>query len=113
MAATITGQQKIAALKVSRPDVAIEVTRTRDPHGVWDGDDPIGDEFVCFDHTVTAYTIRNGVQLEGVATMGGSWYDLDDRSDDNRACIAEISGYLSQMIDDALDELDAQLKGGR
>lgn len=110
---TTPGRDKIEQLKISRPDIVIEVTRIADHDTRWDGDDPIGDEFDCFDHEVTAYTIRNGVRIEGTATLGGSWYDLDDHDAHNQACIAEISGYLPQMIDEAIDELDAQLKGGR
>lgn len=104
------GRQMIENLKRSRPDVVITVTREEDPYGVWDGDEPLPDgHYVCYDHDVTAAVIRDGCLIEGTASMGGSWYDVTDMDEDNQACLREISGYLPQMIDEALDALDAQL----
>jgi hypothetical protein len=105
----MTGRERIAQLKVERPDVVIEVVRTPDPYSVWDGDEPIGDEFVCYDHDVIAYTIRDGERVEGRNSLGGSWYDPFDKTPENLDCLAEISGYLLQMVDEALEELDGQL----
>lgn len=105
------GRHMIEILKVSRPDVAVTVIRTENPHCLWDGDEPIDQNvFTCYDHEVRATTICNGELVSASDYLGGSWYDVDDMNADNQACIAEISGYLPQMIDDALDALDALLR---
>lgn len=109
----MTGRERIEALKLSRPDVAIEVIRSYDREAVWDGDEPISDVYECFDHEVKAITIRKGVLIEASAYLGGSWYDLADKSADNLENLAEISGYLPQMIDEALDDLDTLIKDGQ
>ena len=102
----MTGRELIAALAVSRPNVAITVERTHYPDGVWDGDDPLDfDRFICYGHEVTAMTIRNGQIVTGSAYMGGSWYEPGDTSD----CAPEISGYLHQMVEEAIEELDKAL----
>lgn len=104
------GRQMIEALKKTRPDVVITVTREEDPYGVWDGDEPLPDGYyACYDHTVTATCIMDGQLIEGTAVMGGSWYDVLDMDADNQSCLREISGYLPQMIDEALEELDSLL----
>lgn len=105
-----TGHQMIAQLKIDRPDVVISIDRTVDRNGVWDGDEPIGDEFICYDHAVYARTIRNGVMIEGVDYLGGSWYDPNDKTPLNIDCLAEISGYLPQMIDEAIENMDRALR---
>lgn len=103
------GRQMIETLKQSRPDVAILVTREPDPNPVWDGDGPhpADDGYVCYDWTVTACTIRAGVLIEGHDYLGGSWYAPDDHTS---PAALEVSGYLPQMIDEALAELDKQLQ---
>jgi hypothetical protein len=61
--------------------------------------------FSCYVYDVIATTIHNGVLVEGRSSLGGSWY----REDDTSECAQEIGGYLPQMIDEALEEMDAQL----
>ncbi len=98
-----SGRQMIEQLKLSRPDVAITITRFEDPIP-WDGDgpDPSEEGFTCYTFDVTASTILNGEMIEGSASLGSCWYRADDDSDTAR----EIGGYLPQMIDEALEELD-------
>jgi hypothetical protein len=104
---TTPGRDKIAALKKERPDVAIRVTRTIDPDPHWSGDGPSPEEdgCVCYEHMVTATAIRKGVEYRGTAYLSGSWYGAEDNSD----TLAEVSGYLPQMVDEALEELDGKL----
>lgn len=106
---TTPGRDKIAALKKTRPDVVITVEREFDTDPVWHGDpkdDPSADlDFVCYEHTVTAMAVHNGTVVKGHAYLGGSWYATDDKSD----TLLEVSGYLPQMVDEALEELDKKL----
>lgn len=98
------GQAKIEALKTARPDISITVHRRQDPSFEWDGNgpDPADDGFIAYDVWVTAMTIRNGVRIEGNAYLGGSYYRPDEP-------IGEINGYLPQMVDEAVADLDAKL----
>lgn len=96
--------EKIRKLAVERPDVAFRVERDLDETFVWDGDgpDPVEDGYYPYDVTVTAFTIRNGEVIEGTSTLGGSYYGYDEE-------IGEVHGYLPQMVDEALAELDKEL----
>lgn len=100
-----TGKQKINALKLTRPDVCIKVSRTIDRNFRWDGDgrDPVERGMDAYDIDVTAMTIRNGKIVEGHASLGGTYMYPQDK-------IGEISGYLPQMVDEAVEELDANLR---
>ena len=98
-------QECIEALRASRPDVAITVTREEDPYFVWDGDgpDPIENGFEPCNVTVTASTIHHGELIQGKSTLGGSYFEPDE------PC-ADIHGYLPQMVEEAVEELDAELQ---
>src|ERR1700721_1573741 len=102
--AIVEGQKKIDALKLSRPDVVITVSRERDDNFSWDGDgpDPVNDGYYPYDVDVTARTIRNGEMIEGTASLGGSYYQDEEP-------IGEIHGYLPQKVDEAIEELDKEL----
>lgn len=95
------GQDLIQALKLSRPDIAISVTRSRDESFRWDGDgpDPEDEGYVAYDIDVTAITIRSGEILEGRDSLGGSYWSPDDP-------IGEVGGYLQDMVETAVEELD-------
>lgn len=104
----MNGRAKIELLKQTRPELAITVSHEIDPNAVYDGDVTDSIEFcVCYDWTVTATTIHKGELIEASAYLGGSWYLVDDRGESYQ----EVSGYLSQMIDEAIEELDKALKG--
>lgn len=107
MTTTMTGKEKIAALKISRPDVAIMVLREQDHYTGWVGDGPHPSEagYVCYEYQVRARTIRNGEIVSGEAYLGGSWWDPDDTSE----TAEEIGGYLPQLVERALAELDDEL----
>jgi len=96
-----SGREMIAELKITRPDVVIEVTRERDEYFRWDGDGPDPEEegFEAYDVDVTARCIRNGEMVEGRDSLGGSYYKPDE-------ALGEVHGYLPQMIDEALEELN-------
>lgn len=96
-----TLQPCIAALSLTRPDVAIEVTRSADVNFIWDGDgtDPVEEGFYAYDVAVTAFAIRNGKMLTGSAYLGGCYLKPDEP-------IAEVHGYLPQMVEEATNDLD-------
>ncbi len=97
-------QECIDKLRASRPDVAIMVRRERDESFVWDGDgpDPEDEDFYAYDVDVLACSIRNGTLYEGTASLGGSYFKEDEP-------IGEIHGYLPQMVEEAVKELDEVL----
>ena len=97
-------QPCIEALRLARADVAITVSRTVDECFVWDGDgpDPIDEGFQAYDVDVVASTIRDGKLIEGRASLGGSYYQDDEP-------LGEIHGYLPQMVEEAIEELDLEV----
>ena len=97
-------QDCIEALRLTRPDVAITVTRELDPNFEWDGDgpDPTEDGFDAYDVDVVACTIRNGELIEGRSSLGGSYFLPDEP-------LADVHGYLPQMVDEAVEEMDKAL----
>ncbi len=104
MKKTETPQACIELLRALRPDVVITVTREIDSRFSWDGDgpDPRDEGFSPYDVTVTASAIRNGVLYEGTDTLGGSYYQPDEP-------LNEVHGYLPQMVDEAMENLDDEL----
>ena len=95
----------IAELRISRPDVAISVEREIDTYAFWNEkefDGPKPDGVYPYTFTVTAATIRNGTMYTGQGTLSASWCAADEQDDD-------IHGYLPDMIDEALGELDKKL----
>ena len=97
-------QDCIEALRLKRPDVAITVTRTLDEFCTWDGDgpDPVEEGFNPYDVDVVASTIHQGELIEGRASLGSS-YDQEDEP------TGDIHGYLPQMVDKAVEEMDKSL----
>jgi len=81
------------------PSVAFGVEWTLDPDCVWDGDEdfPIED-YVAYDTDVYAKAIVAGVEIEGVARMGGTWEKREEID-------PEIGGYLPQMLLGAAEDL--------
>jgi hypothetical protein len=90
----------IERIKAERPDIAINVSWEYDPHFEWDGDYPLEDGYEPYDVTVTASKIVNGKLIQGNAYLGGC-YSKDGGKDD-----PEIGGYLPQMIEEAIEEVD-------
>jgi hypothetical protein len=91
-------------LKEIAPNVAFSISREYDPDFQWDGDgpDPQDEGYEPQNVTVTANAIVNGELIEGNAYLGGS-YDLPD------APCPNVHGYLPQMIEEALTDLEAAL----
>jgi hypothetical protein len=100
------GLDKIEALRQSHPFIHIAITREHDVNDVWDGENQLGPEYVSYLYTVTASRIVDGLLFEGRAYLGSCWYKPNDRSD----CAREISGYLSDMVDDAIEALDTHIR---
>lgn len=100
-------QPCIAELVVTRPDIAVSVTRSHDETFRWDGDGPDPEEegFLPHDVDVTARCIRNGKMYEGTASLGGSYFQPEEFT-------GEIHGYLPQMLEEAVKDLDAALPRG-
>lgn len=103
------GKELIEALRTERPDVAIRVTKELDDTYVWDGDgpDPADDGFAAYTVKVEAITIRNGKAYTGTAYLGGSYYKYGEPVD---LIHEDVGGYLPQLIDEALKELDTASK---
>lgn len=103
----ITGwpeQPCVVALRELRPDVAIMVVRSIDWRCEWGGDGPNPREegFEPYVVTVTATAIKDGVLVQGGDFLGSCWYRPTE-------AIGEIHGYLPQMVEQAVSELDACL----
>ena len=100
-------QDCIEALRLTRPDVAIIVSRESDGSFVWDGDgpDPTEEGYDAYDVDVVACTIHKGELIEGRASLGGSYYLPDEP-------LADVHGYLPQMVDEAVGEMDKALAAG-
>ncbi len=93
----------IELLKESRPDIAITVSWEPDHYFSWDGDgeDPRNDGYDPHNVTVTASVIRNGELIQSHAYLGGC-YSKNGGEDD-----PEISGYLDQLVNEAVEGLPA------
>lgn len=97
----MTGAERIEQLRQTRPDVAIVVTREVDSYFSWDGDgpDPRDEGYSPYDVDVKAVAVRKGKLVEGVASLGGSYFLPDEDT-------GEVHGYLPQLIEEAVRELD-------
>ena len=85
------------------PSIAVHVSKESDPGFRWDGDgpDPEGDGLYPYDVCVTAKAILDGRLVEGVAYLGGSYYEPGEP-------VGDAHGYLPQMLRDALESLQDQ-----
>ena len=104
--ARVSPDKMLAGLKKIAPQIAITTERQEDPNFVWDGDgkDPSEDGYVAYDVDVFARAIVDGETVEGRASLGGV-YEQPGEED------ADIGGYFAQMVDEALDELIAEVDG--
>lgn len=105
----------LAALATVAPSIAFRTEWTPDPdcrfdeHGMtapggcFHGEDP--DDWRCWQSEVTATAIVGGEMLTGSAYLGGTWERYGDNPAESNP---DISGYLLQMLEEALDELDGQ-----
>lgn len=101
----MNAQEKIDLLKQTRPDVAISITWEVDESFTWDGDgeDPSESGYMAHNVTVTATCIRGGTLIEGCAYLGGCYAKPGEPKDN------DVSGYAVDMIEEALEEMDAQI----
>jgi len=98
-------------LAKAAPHIAFSVSYVEDPNFVWDGDgpDPREEGYAPYDVTVTAHTIINGVSFEGNNYLGGTYEKWGPRGHGPENPEPDIGGYLPQMIDEALDDLKANV----
>jgi hypothetical protein len=91
------------------PSIALSVTWEHDEDARWDFDNPKldPDDFQAWQSTVTAIVI--GKLVEGNAYLGGTW---EKYGDDPAKSNPDISGYLYQMVGEALDNLHANVPVG-
>lgn len=91
-------------LKITRPEIAIVVKWKENCDYEWDGDgeDPIKEGFYPYNVNVCASTIRNGELIEGFAYLGGCYSEDAGKSE------PDINGYLDQLVEEAVAELDKQ-----
>lgn len=88
-----------AAAREQNPGLALTVSWFEDSDYQWDGDceQPETPAFVCH---IQAWKIENGNLVSGSAYLSGC-YPLEDDNID-----WEVSGYASQMIEEAIAALD-------
>ena len=98
------------------PSLLITVTWEHDPDDRWDdplnadwtkGEDP--SDWQAWQTTVTAAVVVSGRLVAGHDYLGGTWEKFGD---DPRQTNPHISGYLPQMVEAALKELQAHLPVG-
>lgn len=94
----------IAELAKVAPSIAIETTWEKDTDARWDMDPSCGDpdDFTAWQSEVRASAIVNGQLVSGSAYLGGTWIKYGESP---AKVNPEISGYLPQMIDEALQDL--------
>lgn len=105
---TFKASELLAALATVAPSIAIEV--------IWEYDADLRDitkdcdmpadtdpaDWQAWQSEVRASAIVGGKSLSGSAYLGGTWEKFSDHPSKTNP---EISGYLPQMIDEALTEL--------
>ncbi len=90
-------------LRQTNPEIAVTIEWELDPEFEWDGDgpDPQDEGFNPYTVIVRANRIIEGELETGEATLGGC-YSKDAGKDDPK-----VSGYLDQLIGDALKDLNS------
>lgn len=99
------GPRKIfETLEKIAPGIAFDVEWEEDQFFDWDGagPDPREEGFVPHDVDVYARAIQRGDLKEGRESLGGA-YDKPDELD------PDIHGYLPQMLDGALEQLETKV----
>lgn len=106
---TFKAADLLATLAQIAPSVSIQTIWEHDNdihpdiHKDCDGmDDEDPDDWQAWQSEVKATAICNGEEVSGSAYLGGTWEKWDDMPAESNP---EISGYLPQMIIEALEEL--------
>lgn len=101
---TFKPAELLARLAQVAPSIAIETIWERDTDARWDMDPSCGDpdDFTAWQSEVRASAIVAGRMVSGSAYLGGTWEKYGDNPAKSNP---EISGYLPQMIEEALQEL--------
>jgi hypothetical protein len=98
-----------AALCRIAPNVRFSTSKEVDPYYTWDGDGPDPVERGLYPHDVlfTCCVIVDGELKEAVASLGGSYFELDEE-------VGDAHGYLLDKLEEAalelMGELDSQLR---
>lgn len=94
------GERILQDLKRIAPYLAFHVSFKEDREFEWDGDgpDPKEEGFKAYDVTVSAAVIVKGELIQSEDTLGGH-YDKPGELD------MDVSGYLNQMLTNALEHL--------
>lgn len=104
---TETGVELINRLRLSRPDIAIDVKWDYDEHYVWDGDGPEERGLFPFVVTVTAMTIRDGRVIKTHDCIGGCYSPVHPSL--NGPHDPEVHGYLFDLVSVAMADMDKEL----
>ena len=106
MASETSAKAILMELKKIAPSIAFSVEHTVDRDYEWDGDgpDPREEGFDPYDVDVYATAIVDGDEVEGRASLGGTYDKPDDIDPD-------IGGYLPQMLQEAAEELASKVSG--
>lgn len=106
-------QTILETLRTIAPNVAVAVHWSHDDGsfngaGDWtEGEDP--DEWQVWQSEVVASAILRGQEVSGNANLVGIW---EKSSDHPATSNPDISGYLPQMLEEALEELLGQVPEG-
>jgi hypothetical protein len=111
MKRSITPREVFAGLRKVAPSISFAVSWTEDPHYHWDGDgpDPGYDGFVAYDVDVYARAILGGKMVEGRQSLGGVYERPEHYPDYD----PDIHGYLVQMLEEALEDLQKGMRGAQ
>lgn len=101
---TFKPSELFATLNAIAPAICIETIWEHDEDARWDIEDNTldPDDFTAWQSEVRASVILDGKLVSESAYMSGTW---EKYGDDPRKSNPEISGYLPQMIQEALREL--------
>lgn len=104
---TFKAKEFLATVRALCPSVCIEAIWSADANAKWDiEDDSLDrDDFTAWQSEVRASAIIAGQMLSGSAYLGGTWEKFGDNPNESNP---EISGYLPQMLEEALRELGRQ-----
>ena len=98
----LEGNELIDALKRIAPQMTVEVIWEPDPDGEWFEENGNVRNYECWQSEVKVQIQLNGEFFDGNAYLGGTWENKGDHPSESNP---NISGYLPQMIEEAIDEL--------
>lgn len=105
---TLKAPELLARLAAVAPSVAIETIWEHDADARWDMAPECGDpdEFTAWQSEARASGVIGGAVVSGSDYLGGTWEKYEEHPAKSNP---EISGYLPQMIAEAVKELGKQV----